>query len=450
MSAIDVFEGLPRFAALSRPPGRTRLFSLTPIQLGEAMQESLLSFLVRTSRAHAVNPRHLVGEILTEADPVIDTLAYAGFFRKLAKTVNGIGQYAERFSSALERTTDVKDLQCLTLLPWRGLFPFNGQGMLAEHPQWCPDCLLAQCREVGERYVPLAWTLTAFKVCSAHGRRLETRCPHCGKYQSFIPRYPDAGICSECGNFLVTEKVLAAKSHVPPSDLERWTSDAVLGMIARQASSAAPPTVEDFSAFVAATVARETGGNRAAFCRRIGLPGRALNGWLTKGERPSMAQFLGLCYRLGVSPAHIGDAGACLVGTVSSPARDRLVRRSRCPRLTSERRREIHTKLATYRSDASCLPVSRIAADLGVSARCLRYWFPDVCAALSERARVAQRQRSATHQARQSSRVGEIVRELRQGGRYPSRRQVGTILQQERMSLAQPHLLKAFRQAIAS
>lgn len=450
MSAIDVFDDLPRFAELSNPADRTMLFSLAPVRLGEPMQESLLSFLVRTSRAHAVNPRRLVGDILAEIDPAIGALVYAGFFKRLAKTMNGGGQYAERFAAVLERTTGVKVLRRLTLLPWRDLFPLNGQGMLADRPQWCPGCLLAQYREVGERYVPLAWTFAAFKVCPTHGGRLERRCPHCGRYQSFIPRYPDVGICSECGKFLVTDAVLSATSHTPPTDLERWAADAVLSMIARQASFSTLPTVDDFRIFVTTAVDKETAGNRSAFCRKIGLPGRALNGWLMKGERPSMAQFLNLCYRLGVSPARIGDVNECEVVAVSSFSMDQIERRRRCPRLTPEQRREIRDRLAAYLFEMSCPPVSRIAADLNVSARCLRYWFPDLCASLSERARVAQREGSATHQARQSSRVGEIVRQLRQAGRYPSRRQVNMILRQESMSLAQPHLLKAYRAAVAS
>lgn len=210
MNMQDIFDNLPRYSDLSNPPGRSRLFSLRPMHLGEPKQESLLSFLIRTSRAHAINPRQLIGVVLADVDPAIASLSYAGFFRRFAKTVNGMGQYAECFVSVLERATCVQGLRSLTMLPWQGIFPPNGQGMLAEHPQWCPHSLFGQVREGGERYIPLVWTLDAVKVCPEHGCRLEQHCPHCGKAQAFVPRYPDVGICSECGNSLVTQSVLNA------------------------------------------------------------------------------------------------------------------------------------------------------------------------------------------------------------------------------------------------
>ena len=95
------------------------------------------------------------------------------------------------------------------------------------------------------------------------------------------------------------------------------------------------------------------------------------------------------------------------------------------------------------------LPVSVIASKLGVTARCLRYWFPGQCVALTERAQVAQLERSIYHQAKQKQRVKAIVQQMRHVGRNPSRRQVGSVMRKEAMSLAQAHLLAAYREALA-
>jgi len=450
MSIIDNFEDLPRFDDISHPAGRTLLYSLTPIGLGTPLQESLLSFLVRVSRAHAVNPRRLVGDVLAQGDSTIRQLAYASFYRTFAKTVNGIGQYAELFAAVLERATGTKHLRQLTLLPWRDLFPFNGQGTLAPHPQWCPTCLIEQCPKIGERYFPLAWSLVACKMCPMHECKFETLCPHCGKHQSFIPRYPDAGICSECGNFLVSEKVLSAKHHVPPSGHERWAADALLTMIARQSSPTTLPTADDFRAFVATVVEREAGGNRAALCKKIGLRSWALNGWLNKGDKPSMAQLLDMCYRMGVSPANIGPRQETITETVAMSSCEKLIRRRGCGRLTYAQREELRAQLEIFLSGEISPPVSHIASKLGVTARCLRYWFPGQCVVLTERARVALAEKSINHQAKQKRRVKTIVQQLRQAGRNPSRRQVSDAIGKEGMSLAQPHLLMAFREAITS
>jgi len=387
---------------------------------------------------------------LVQGDPEISLLAYAGFYRKLAKTVNGIGQYAELFASALERATGTTHLRCLTLLPWRDLLPFNGQGTLAAHPQWCPNCLVEQCPETGERYIPLAWCLAACKMCPIHDRALEIRCPHCGKHQSFVPRFPDAGICSECGNFLVTETVLNAKRHAPASGQERWVADALFAMIARQSSPATLPTSDDFRVFITAVVEREAGGNRAALCKSIGLQAWALNGWLTKGKKPSMAQFLDLCYRMEVSPVRIGPGKDAAAKAVTLSSCGKQAGRKRCRRLVSAQREEIRARLDRCLVEEMALPVSIIASELGVTARCLRYWFPGQCTAITERARVAQLERSTYHQAKQKRRVKAIVQQLRQVGRNPSRRQVSSVIRTEGMSLAQAHLLKAYREALES
>ncbi len=450
MNMCDVFDDLLDFAELSNQPDRSRLFSLVPMRLGKPMQESLRSFLIRTSRAHAVNPRRLVMEILSEVDPEIGAFTSSGFFRRFSKTINGMGQYAERFVSVLEKATCVAGLDRLTMLPWRGMFPHNGQGMLAEHPQWCSACLFTQCLEDGERYIPLAWALEGFTVCPIHERRLEQHCPYCGKHQSFIPRYPDVGICSECGEPLVTHDVLTNRDTAQSTDFERWMADAISGMIVCQASRSFVPTACDFRAFVEAQVSRVAGGNRAAFCRIIGLQSRALNGWLAKDERPSMSQLLEFCRRLKICPADIVQGESHSVDFPLLPTSTSMKPRASCPRLSARRRQEIRSLLVTFLSDSDCEPPSRIAAKIGVSARYLRYWFPDLCRELSIRHRTAQKIKSASYQAKQGGRVREVVRQIIYEGKYPSRRQVNRILSKEGMSLAQPHLLAAYLDTIAN
>jgi hypothetical protein len=447
MKTCDAFGEMQHFGARSDQPIRSRLFSLTPIRLGEPMQESLRSFLIRTSRAHSVSPRRLILEILSEVDPEAGRQVYPGFFRRFSKTINGIGQYAKQFASALEKTTCITRLDRLTMLPWQGMFPHNGQGMLAEHPRWCPTCLMMQCLESGERYIPLAWALEGFTACPIHGRRLESCCPHCGKRQAFIPRYPDVGICSECGEPLVTREVLLRHAD-RPTDSERWAAEAIGRMIAHHAATELLPVADDFRAFVAAQVAHAANGNRAAFCRMAGLRGRALDGWLAKGERPSMSQLLVVCHRLCIQPTELAKPGNFLVSFSPNLVSTWSKSRNRCPRLPAWRRQEIRSLLAACQEDDECASLSRIAGQIGVSARYLRYWFPDMCNALSVRHRAAEMATSSTYRAKQGARVQEVVRQVQDAGEYPSRRRVNGVLRNEGMSLAQPHLLLAYRDAL--
>lgn len=129
------------FTLRATVPVRSVLFKLEPLGIGTNQQESLLSFLVGTSRAHAVGPRRLVREVLSRHDPSIATLPSSAFFQRLSGTINGLGVHAETFVRIFERLTGHKALSHLTMLPWRNLLPRNGNGLLARHPRWCPACL---------------------------------------------------------------------------------------------------------------------------------------------------------------------------------------------------------------------------------------------------------------------------------------------------------------------
>lgn len=423
-------------------PLRSRLFSLAPYGTGTADQEGLLSLIVRTCHAHAVNPRRMIAVIFPTAEPLVAKIASAPFFGKLAGTVNGLGQYAELFVSATEQLTGHKNLAPLTMLPWQGLFPHNGQGFLSRQRRWCPVCLIQQTPDGGPVPVPLAWSLEAYTCCPRHGCQLEERCPHCGKAQPYLPRYPNLGICDCCRGALGE---CAPDEEVSPFD--RWIADAIGDMVACNAKAGFTPDAGKFLKFLDAQVKDVAGGNRAAFCREIGLAEHAMKGWFNKGERPSMPQFLSLCYGTQTMPNAIFAPAA--PENVKPPGLRKLphklkTRKARPRPLATERadiERSLDRKLVESNSEA----VSTIAAELGVGVGCLRYWFPEQCADLSRQHRVASKARSIERQGAQCRRLEEIVREIFSDGHYPSRRRVNNYLRKESMSLAQPHLGTAMR-----
>lgn len=423
-------------------PLRSRLFSLAPYGTGTPDQEGLLSLIVRTSHAHAVNPRRMIAVIFPTAEPLVARIASAPFFGKLAGTVNGLGQYAELFVSATEQLTGHKNLAPLTMLPWQRLFPHNGQGLLARQRRWCPVCLNQQTLGGGPVPVPLAWSLEAYSCCSRHGCQMEERCPHCGKPQPVLPRYPNLGICDYCRGAL---------GECPPDDevlpIDRWVADAIGEMVARNAEVGFSPDAEKFLNFLGVQVDSLAEGNRAAFCRAIGLAEHAMKGWFNKGERPSMTQFLSICCGTQtMSSAVFTPASpkyAQPLGLRKLP--NKLKIRKPRPRPIPTQRVEIERTLARKLEAHGADPVSTIAAELGVGVGCLRYWFPEQCANLSRRHRVASKVRSVERQGAQCRRLEEIVREIVSDGHYPSRRRVNSHLHKESMSLAQPHLGEAMR-----
>lgn len=425
-------------------PPRSVLFSLSPKGVGTPDQESLLSFLVRTSRAHAVSPRRLISEVFGAVDPAISKLAYAAFFSSLAGTMNGLGHYAKLFVSATERLTGLQDLRYLTLLPWQDLFPHNGQGLLARRPRWCPACLYQQ-RLLGQATVfPLRWYIESYRSCVEHLCALEDCCPRCGKAQSYLPRFPDLGICDHCRHPLA-----GIRLHEVAPQFHTWVAEAVGGMVMHQSEPGFTPSVGRFRDFVREQVQALTTGNRAAFCRAVGFNDHGLNNWLNKGERPAVTQFLAFCYGVKVMPTDIfAGSPPSPTGTELRSPPNKLKGRGLCPRPSLQRRKEWEQFLHIQLNSEESLPVKAIAANLGVGPSCLRYWFPDLCASLSKRHRVAAKARSDIYRAQQSRRVEEVVRMIYVDGRYPSHRRVNTMLRQEGMSLVQPHILRVYLKAL--
>lgn len=449
MIYLDLSGGDPFAAPAPAMPPRSRLFSLPPVDIGTSQQESLISLLVRTAYAHSVNPRGLIGKVFPAAEPAISELSYSTFFTRYAGTINGLGRYAELFAAAMEKLTGQARLRHLTMLPWQELFPHNGQGLLARHPRWCPVCLFQQRLRGEETVIPLIWSLEAVQICHRHRRYLESQCPHCGRRQPFVPRYPDLAVCDYCCQSLVADLALSGNlGRGSPGKQEYWVAEATGDMLARQSEERLSPTAARFRAFVLDAVAASADGNRAAFCRAIGLRGYALNGWINKDERPSMIQLLKVCYGVKAMPSDIFlmNEGYLERNALRQPA-GALKQRARNPRLTPDRRGELERFVRTRLCSPECPPVSIVAADLGLTARCLRYWFPELCRQLTARYREEARLRSAEFRAKQCLRVAEIVRQLREAGEYPSFRKANNLLRQERMSLVQPHLREAYRAA---
>lgn len=422
-------------------PERSMLFSLQPIGIGTPHQESLLSFLVRTSHAHAVNPRLLIREIFPLADVAIARLPSAAFFQREGGTINGLGQYARIFVSAMEKLTGQYDLLHLTILPWQKLFPHNSQGLLARHPRWCPVCLDQQRREEGAAAIPLIWSLEAYQVCTTHQVPLEGRCNSCGKMQPYIPSFPDLSLCAHCRRPLG-----GARTPVTHPDFMTWVSEAVGDMVARQSMPSIVSTRERFQEFVREQVAVHTGGNRAAFCRALGLNEFGVSGWLNKGERPSITQFLTVCYGTQTLPVEIFHASGqpAQIAGLRMPA-GKLKERVAPSRLAPAGRVAVEKILQEHLNTGAGQSVSIISKELGVGRACLRYWFPDLCNLLSEQHRTIAKKQSDDRHRQQCMLVDEVISRIQAEGSQPTKRRVDKLLRAKGISISQPHLMNAYR-----
>lgn len=422
-------------------PIRSRLFSLAPYRVGTAGREGLLSLLVKTCHAHAVNPRLVIRDIFPEAVPSIGSIPTAAFYQRLAGTMNGLGKYAELFVAAMEKLTGRTDLRAHSMLPWQDLFPHNGQGLLARHRRWCPVCLHEQRLRGDVARLPLIWSLETCSVCSHHRVRLEHCCPSCGKPQPFVPPYPDLGICSHCRHPL---GCVRAPQNI--SAFQSWITEAVGGMVERQSVEGFSPSLHKFRQFLIEQVEAHTHGNRAAFCRALGLNEFAISKWLNKGERPSVTQFLTICYGTRTMPVEIfGDSQSpTSISFPCSPV-EKIRNRKACPRLDSRRQADLQQTVQNLLAIGDGQSVSAIANKIGVGRSYLRYWFPDLWASLSLQSRVIAQRKSESRRRQQQCVVRKTIRGIAESGGQISYRRVAKLLKHENLSLSEEHLRDAYR-----
>lgn len=429
-------------------PERSLLYRI-PVMGGDTRQiEGLLSYLVRVARAHSVNPRRLVRTVFVPGIPELENMKGAGFFLKHAKTVNGLGRYAELFLCEISRHTKADFLRPLCLLPLQELLPLKGAGMLAWRPKWCP-CCISEMSESGEDvFRPLVWSLELYSVCTLHNVRLQEVCSHCGRSQPFIPRYPDWGRCDHCGWTLGDGDV-----EKTGEELDCWISKAIADLMQHLEELDGLATSARFVAVLREVVAYLAGGNRAKFCKLIGLPYWAMTGWMVHGERPTLPQLISVAYGLDVMPSELllQESGALLAsaeGKVRVVPKKFFARQER-PLLSLSERKRLAKILKGVVSDVDDVrPLADIANSQGLTTSCMRYWFAEECAAILNKHSAAKKLRSAEKANSVRAIIREVVRSIRARGEYPSRRKVNSVLVGQKLCLVGADMLQAYRDAL--
>ena len=436
-------------------PPRSELYTLPIENPSTALREGLLSYIVRLARAYSVNPRRLIREVFLQSDTAFEKLRYASFFARYAGTVGGLGHYAEIFARSICHLTGGVATHQMTLLPLQALFPINGAGLLVAYPKWCPDCIRDMVHSGRDVYRPLVWSFDLYSVCHVHGHQLAEHCEHCGRTQPFIPKFPDLGRCAYCLRPLVNtirSEQHAAQSR-PAKRLDRWVSAAIADLVEHLHEYSGQATQSRFAQFVKAKVDFHTGGNRAAFCRTLGLPRWVLTKWLSAGEKPSLPQLLTICYGLQISPSKIflTDSAEPLHKTRLPLRRvsEKLFQRAERSLLDIEERRRIIAELEASVADPDdTRPLAEIARRLNQTRTCLAYWFPDHCTAIRAKHAVFRKRKTTERRSEEYAAVFQVVRILRENGEYPGRKKVDAALRVRGAALIRPDLMQAYHSAL--
>ncbi len=432
-----------------RRPLRSRLFALEPIGLGTADCEGLISYLVRLAREHSVDARVLFREEVFRQCGNLGGLRYPIFFNGDARSVNGLGVYARVFSHAAGEMTSREDLQLLTTLPWQGMFPEKGAGLISRHPRWCKPCLRERRLRAEGSYFPLAWSLELHTVCGRHGIRLSDSCPRCGRRQPIIPFAPYLHRCAYCNGWLAAES--RTDRPVDAKGWELWLSSAIGDMIAHNHNAGACATGEAFRSLLPALVDRHADGEKKRFSKLLGMTETTMSCWITKGKKPTFPQFLKLCHGLEVMPSELfnipdsksGDGGeAARLPLELRPIKSKVGRRGLDKSGIARALKKI------VADDEDCRPLVEIAENLGVTSRYLRYWFAEPCHRIT-----SKRKKYLTSLARETCEFRK--KEVRNAtlrifcrGIYPSKGMVSAAIKPLKIYLQSPELRAAYKKAL--
>lgn len=431
------------WSAPDLPENLTPLYRLALVNGSTWGREGLISFIVRLSRAHSVNPRLLIRKVFCEAEPKITAIAKNRFYVKDSRTINAVGEYGRLFAQVTSQLTGHDSLDALTMLPWQHVLPENGEAMTAKHVRWCSGCLAEQALTLGFNYRPLIWSLDPYKSCWRHRRPLQDHCPRCDNMQPFIPAIPVLGHCVHCGASLLT-----LSSSIPAENIDatQFKVEASLWEML-ESSLSEQPSLEAFKSNLRLLIHQRADGNKARFCADLGWDQWATNAWLLKGQRPTLQRLAALSLRHDISipalftkPTPDVHRAERLPGIVLR----NVVRKAR-PQFSTEHRRCIAEQLTNELSSTTPRSLNAIGKALDIRRSALKYWFPELHRQLVARYRAFRMQEAILSKSGRNKILEEILANLVKNGIRPSKRIVDKKLSEHGLALVREDLAATYR-----
>ncbi len=298
-------------------PPRSRLYSLEPLGLGTSSVESLTSYITRLAVAHCVSVGSLYHrEIIPLKGGSRNIFSLVRTQRTGCHTssINGAGSMASRFTHALEILTGRKDLQYLTMLPWREAFHRNS--LTRRTASWCPRCW-TEWRDLAKPvYIPLLWALAVVKICTRHNLPLQSICLHCGHLQGHLHQRVLLGYCIRCRRWLGSPLTGNVSDHQTLTDEEwrwqAWVAHNMGDLIAAPSHVSAILNQGQVRQRISHAMKLLAAPAPGAFARLIDVNPVSIYGWRNGDELPSVPALLLIVYCLGTSLLNFlaGEGGA--------------------------------------------------------------------------------------------------------------------------------------------
>ena len=272
--------------------------------IGSARVEGLSSYLVRLAVAHVVPTNVMVSRLLPEVLGAVSGRNVLSGRR--GAWMNGNGHWARDVSSALGRLTLRRELESLTMLPWRRMLPTPR--LLAARRRWCPECYREMRAEAGECWDPLVWALAPTVWCTVHDRYLSESCVSCARAQPWLPRDTAIGWCAWCGSELGVgeghQGAIPASDSKPVSARIRWAAEVCGDLVASSGTGRKVSGPREVGRKVRRLLLHLDDGNQSAFARRFGVSLPTPRHWMVSGSI-RFDYLLRICWGSGMHPSDL-------------------------------------------------------------------------------------------------------------------------------------------------
>ena len=270
---------------------RSLLYAIAPSGLNTASVESLISYFCRLAASHCISVTTMA-ETITQKMGNELRIDFVWRERKLS----GIGPEAQSWSTALSAMTGINKLNQLTMSTWANVLTPRGL-MAPSTGKWCPACFEDDLNAGRPPYFRLAWDIKAVTACVRHNLMLENTCPDCKqtgvRHKS---AYVIPGWCTKCGAFLHKPE-----SPKPADPSSIWVAEQINKLLAMQASLTTPPNLEALHETIKTLVIEMSGGNGAAFAKRVKVAKSTVHCWTHGKTAISLDAALHVCDATGLS-----------------------------------------------------------------------------------------------------------------------------------------------------
>lgn len=367
---------------------RSCLYQLEPCAINSAYIESITSYTKRLAEAHSVTVSQLIRRKLSLVDRAnIDTQALHWLGKRSAALV-GPTTTASDLVQVLETATITENLQALTLLPWKEVFP--SKGLTRPIQMWCPLCFTEWREKEEVIYDPLIWSFKAIAFCPIHYHPLQEYCPHCHKQNYPLDYQARAGHCSRCGQWLGQKSTtsLSLNNYLGEKrDWALWICENISDLLRNEKHLSVKLSKERVQESFNAYVWQRASGSVAAFARYLRMNQPTLQSWCSGKTLPQLEVLLKVCKRLDVKLFDFLTVDSQSInnsGNHASYTRSSRTRRAfRTPRLDLENTNRILENVLEHEYPPP--PVKEVIQRIGCCSATLHKYFPDLCRAIAQR-----------------------------------------------------------------